>query len=64
MPPMLSATSAIVSLIALIFRAFGSSMQGYFQDSHDAMRSLMWHNDQKSVCALVLAIINEAQTAC
>ncbi len=34
-----------------------------FQDSHDAMRSLMWHNDQKSVCALVLAIVNEAQTA-
>ncbi len=33
-----------------------------FQDSHDAMRSLMWHNDQKSVCALVLAIVNEAQT--
>ncbi len=24
---------------------------------------LMWHNDQKSVCALVLAIVNEAQTA-
>ncbi len=34
-----------------------------FQDSHDAMRSLMWHKDQKSVCALVLAIVNEAQTA-
>ncbi len=33
------------------------------QDSHDAMRSLMWHKDQKSVCALVLAIVNEAQTA-
>ncbi len=33
------------------------------QDSHDAMRSLMWHNDRKSVCALVLAIVNEAQTA-
>ncbi len=34
-----------------------------FQDSHDAMRSLMWHKDQKSVCVLVLAIVNEAQTA-
>ncbi len=34
-----------------------------FRDSHDAMGSLMWHNDQKSVCALVLAIVNEAQTA-
>ncbi len=34
-----------------------------FQDSHDAMRSLMWHKDQKSVCALVLAIVNEAQAA-
>ncbi len=34
-----------------------------FQDSHDAMSSLMRHNDQKSVCALVLAIVNEAQTA-
>ncbi len=30
-PPMLSATSAIVSLIALIFRAFGSSMQRFFR---------------------------------
>ncbi len=28
-----------------------------FQDSHDAMRSLTWHKDQKSVCALVLAIV-------
>ncbi len=29
------------------------------------MRSLMWHKDQidqKSVCALVLAIVKEAQT--
>ncbi len=32
-PPMLSATSAIVSLIALIFRAFGSSMQRFFRIS-------------------------------
>ncbi len=36
---------------------------GVFQDSHDAMRTLMWQKDQKSVCALVLAIVNEAQTA-
>ncbi len=34
-----------------------------FQDFHDARRSLMWHKDQKSVCALVLAIVNKAQTA-
>ncbi len=34
-----------------------------FQDFRIAMMSLMWHNDQKSVCALVLAIVNEAQTA-
>ncbi len=27
-----------------------------FRDSHDAMRSVMWHKDQKSVCALVLAL--------
>ncbi len=33
------------------------------QDPHDAMRSFMWHKDQKSVCALVLAFVNEAQTA-
>ncbi len=33
-----------------------------FRDSHDAMRSVMWHKDQKSVCALVLAVVNEAQT--
>ncbi len=28
-----------------------------FQDSHDAMRSFMWHKAQKSVCALVLASV-------
>ncbi len=28
----------------------------------NAMRSVMWHKDQKSACALVLAIVNEAQT--
>ncbi len=49
-----------VSLIALILRAFGSSTQRFFRI---LMMSLMWHNDQKSVCALVLAIVNEAQTA-
>ncbi len=59
---MLSATSAIVSLVALIFKAFGSIMQR-FQDSDDAMMSLMWHKDQRSVCAVVLAIVNEALTA-
>ncbi len=62
MQPVLSVMSAIVCLIALIFGAFGSSMQMIFRDSHDAMRSVMWHKDQKSVCALVLAIVNEAQT--
>ncbi len=35
-----------------------------FQDSQDAMRSFMWHKDQKSVCALVLAIVKQAQAAC
>ncbi len=58
-----SATSAIVSLIALLFRADRQQHAQIFQDSHDAMRSLTWHKDQKSVCALVLAIVNEAQTA-
>ncbi len=33
------------------------------QDSIYTMRCLMWHKDQKSVCALVLAIVNEAQKA-
>ncbi len=33
-----------------------------FTDSHDAMRSVMWHKDQKSVCALVLAIVNETDS--
>jgi len=33
-----------------------------FHDAHCAMRSLMWHKDQKSVCALVLAIVSKAQT--
>ncbi len=33
------------------------------QESHDAMTSLMWHKEQISVCALVLAVVDEAQTA-
>ncbi len=60
--PLLSVMSAIVCLIALIFRAFRQQHAEIFRDSHDAMRSVMWHKDQKSVCALVLAIVNEAQT--
>ena len=32
-----------------------------FGDAH-AMRFLMWHKDQKSVCAPILAIVSEAQT--
>ena len=31
-------------------------------EAHGAMRSLMWHKNQKSVCAMILAIVNEAQT--
>ncbi len=55
--------SAIVSLIAHTFRAVAYASCNYFPGySHDAMRSLMWHEDQKSVCSLVLAIVNEAQT--
>ncbi len=34
-----------------------------FCENISAHRCLMWHKDQKSVCALVLAIVNEAQTA-
>ena len=33
-----------------------------FSDACYSMRSLMWHKDQKSVCAVVLAIVLEAQT--
>ncbi len=36
--------SAIVSLIALIFRVCGSRLQRIFQDSHDALISLKWYN--------------------
>ena len=34
-----------------------------FEQAHGAMRSFMWHKDQKSVCAVILAIANEAQTS-
>ena len=47
----------------LHFQGLRQQHAGIFQDSHDAMRSVMWHKDQKSVCALVLAIVNEAQTS-
>ena len=33
-----------------------------FDDAHGAMRTLMWHKDQKAVSALILAICAEAQT--
>ena len=33
-----------------------------FQEASGALRSLLWHKDQKSVCALLLAIVAEAQT--
>ncbi len=48
---------AIVSLVALTFRAFGNNM---LRISRILMRSLMCHKDQKSVCAVVLAIVKEA----
>ena len=32
----------------------------YFDNSQDAIRTLMWHNDQKTVSALILAICAEA----
>ncbi len=58
----MSAAVAIVSLIALNFGAFGNSLQELSMDSgqnpHDAMRFAMWHKVHKSVCALVLAIVN------
>ncbi len=44
------------------FQSLWQQHAGIFQDSHDAMRPLMWHKDQKSVCALVLAIVKETQT--
>ncbi len=39
------------------FRGLGQQHADDLHDSHDAMRSFMWHKDQKSVCALVLAIV-------
>ncbi len=33
-----------------------------FDDAHDAMRTLVWHRDQKAVSALILAICTEAWT--
>ncbi len=44
------------------FQGLRQQHAAIFRDFHDAMRSVMWHKDQKSVCALVLAIVNEAQT--
>ncbi len=45
------------------FQGLRQQLAGTYQDPHDAMRSLMWHKDQKPVCDLVSAIVNEAQTA-
>ncbi len=52
----------IALLLPLIFRAFGNSVQKIHQASHDARQVSMWHKDQKTVSALVLAIVKEAQT--
>ena len=45
---------------------FGDLRSEHAQLFHDAlysaMRSLMWHKNQKSVCAMILAIVNEAET--
>ena len=48
-----------------ISAAYGHRQQHaeILQDSRNAMRICMWHKDQKSVCALVLAIVTEAQTS-
>ena len=43
------------------FQGFRQQRAEIFRDSHDALRSVMWHKDHKSVCALVLAIVIEAQ---
>ena len=32
------------------------------RDAHDSMRSLMWHQDQKGVADLIIAILGGAQT--
>ncbi len=44
------------------FQGVRQQHAGIFQNPHDAMRSRMWHQEQKSVHALVLAIVNEAWT--
>ena len=46
---------------------FGLNMRSIyaqlFGDAHGAMRSLVWHNNQPvSVFAMILAIVNEAET--
>ncbi len=33
------------------------------EDSHDTLRGFMWHKDQQSAWALVLAIVKEVQTS-
>ena len=33
-----------------------------FQDASGAVKSLVWHKDQQAGCALLLAIVAEAQT--
>ncbi len=38
-----------------------SSAQLVAGDAHGAMRTLLWHEDQKAVCAIILAICIEAQ---
>ncbi len=45
------------------FQGLRQQQADVFQDFHGAMRSFMWHKHQKSVCALVLAIISKAQTS-
>ena len=52
--------SGIASLIAPHFDGLRSEHAQLFHEAHGAMPSLMWHKDQKSVCALILALATEA----
>ncbi len=48
---------------SIIFKRFGGYRLGFarlIDDAHGAMRTLVWHKDQKAVSALIFALCPEA----
>ena len=60
--PVLGVMNVIMSSTVHMLLALGSRMRSCFEEASGAMKSLVWHKDRQAVCALLLAIVTQAQT--